>query len=240
MHTRKRYQNKTAMEQFVIREVLPYLHCDAAHSIDHFLAVRDHAILAVDQASGFLTDEQKEAVIAAAFLHDVDDYKLTKGHTPLYHDTWLEYVIEELKIPNGESITKMVELVSCSKWGDHKDDTSPDYYYIPRYCDRLEAIGEIGVKRCIEFSESRQRPFHLPETSIVTTREDLYKVATPERYDLYSRGIKRYPETILDHFYDKLLHIKLPVWMSNNQYLRTEFDKRTGYVEDWVINYWKN
>ena len=225
------------MEQFVTSNVIPFLSCDGAHGLDHFIAVRNHAILAVANRED-LTAEQKESIIVAAFLHDVDDVKLTNNKKPLYHNSWLEYTIDELQLSNKDEIIKMVDLVSCSKWGDRKDSISPDWYYIPRYCDRLEAIGKGGVARCIDFSLSRNRPMSLPETKIARSLEELAEIVTPERYDSYTIGSKGvYPVTTLDHFYDKLLHIKLPSWLEN-EYLRGEFESKRYYKEEWVIGYW--
>jgi len=45
----------------------------AGHGIDHFVAVRDHAIRAV--ACSNIEDERiKQSIILAAFLHDIDGF----------------------------------------------------------------------------------------------------------------------------------------------------------------------
>ncbi len=240
------------MEELVRNEILPFFNLtEDSHSIDHFIKVRDHAIQAVKDID--LEQWQKDAIITAAFLHDVDDVKLTgkldarkssikddlcdvklaKGISPLYHNTWCEYTLEKCNIPNGDIILKMIDLVSCSKWGDRKDETSPDWYYIPRYCDRLEGL---DVERTISYSNGLGRPMYDENTERVYKKEDIPLVATQERYELYTRGIQK-SKTAIGHFYDKLLHIRLPEWMKN-EYLEDEFKKRSLYVENWLIEYW--
>lgn len=225
------------MEDFVLTFVLPNLKADAAHSYDHFCKVRDHAREAV--AATTLEEWQKEAVVAAAFLHDIDDPKIARGIVPIGPATWASLVIDRCGLQNREAILRMIDLVSCSKWADRRDEESPDWYYIPRYCDRLEAIGEIGVERCVEYSTALSRPFHSTTTVRVVNDEDLKQAVTTERYEAYGRGVRTQPETVIDHFYDKLLHIRLPEWCIN-PYLERMFDERQHHMKEWVFSYWRN
>lgn len=42
----------------------------------------------------------------------------------------------------------MIELVSFSKNGNNIYKEDPIYFYIPRYADRIDAVGLIGLYRC--------------------------------------------------------------------------------------------
>lgn len=221
------------IEELVMLNVVPNLKSDKSHSIKHFRKVRDHAIMSVVHLD---EDEQtKEAITVAAILHDVDDEKLVINKCTT-HNSWALYVLETLAIKNKDMILKMIDLVSCSKNGDRFENGLPLYYYIPRYCDRLEAIGKNGLKRCIQYNNGSDRPMHNDNTARVYSKDELYNVATKERYDLYSRGVIK-SETVIDHLYDKLLHIRLPQWF-HNQYLEDQFNKEQNYIEDYVIDYW--
>lgn len=41
----------------------------------------------------------------------------------------------------------MISVVSFSKNGDNYDANKPKFWYYPRYCDRIEAIGIKGLVR---------------------------------------------------------------------------------------------
>ena len=222
------------MEEFVIKFVLPNLKQDSAHDVNHFRKVRDHALQAVEETQ--LEQWQKDAIVHAAFLHDLDDRKLTKGVIPVGHDSWVSFVLDRFSVPHADIIKKMIDLVSSSKWGDRRDDDSPDWYYLPRYCDRLEAIGLEGVRRVIDYSLAEGRSLHNEETERVENEEQLRRVATTERYEEYTTG-RRTSATALDHFYDKLLHTILPDWV-DNAYLAEQFATRQQETREWVYNYW--
>ena len=73
----------------------------------------------------------------------------------------------------------------------------------PRYADRLEAIGLIGVERTLEYTLKKGQPLFLEETAKGKTVDELNEIATKERYDSYvSKSV-----SMFDHFYDKLLHL---------------------------------
>lgn len=218
------------MENFVRENILGHLNLDGAHDMTHFIEVRDLAKEAV--AETLLEDWQKEAVIIAAFLHDLDDKKLQKDKK---NGKWVEFVLNSLQIPNKNIILTIIDLVSCSKWGDRVDGVSPDWYYIVRYCDRLTAIGERGLVRCLEYTLSIGNKVYVDSTPVVRTIQELEEVATKERYLAYSQGKKS--ESMIDHIYDKLLHICLPDWFSN-LFLEKKYEEEKRCIQQWVINYW--
>lgn len=82
------------MEDIVVNKVLSNLVSDDSHSLEHFISVRDHANKAVENTN--LDDSQKRIVIAAAFLHDVDDPKISKDVLPPHQDKWSKFVLKEL------------------------------------------------------------------------------------------------------------------------------------------------
>lgn len=232
--------------QIIVDEVLPKLHTDSSHSIEHFDAVTEHCRRAVTDH----TDSQKMSVILAGLLHDVDDVKLLKDHCAKTRDYSEErfvldeysnarFVLDKVGYDDTETVIKMIDLVSCSKNGDSHDESLPDWYYIPRYADRLEATGEIGIKRIITYNTGLGRPMHAEQTQRVSSVEEMSLVAVKERYDLYiQRRTDIYPLTVLDHVYDKIYHIAIPEWL-HNTYLEEEMAGRKEYIVEWVINYWK-
>ena len=233
-------------------------HNVGGHNIEHMIAVMNHAKKAVEQE--ILPQYIKEKIILAALLHDADDTKIFKhskhfnnartilkeslsedflrplmdeemdvtkfwfyydGNILLYRDFFIDDVIE------------LIELVSCSK--DGNSDPPQRWMAIPRDCDRLEAIGEIGIKRCDEYSAATNAPDFTPETHRVSTEKELWSVATPERFSKYKKSVSK-----IDHYYDKLLHIGKPECLkSQNKYILEEASRRRDIMVQYVLDFWK-
>jgi len=204
------------------------------HGIDHFVAVQDHAIRAVACLGDSIEDELKQAIVMAAFLHDIDDPKIFKDSCDNCN---ARAVMARIDPSLTETVVEMINLVSCSHNGN--DDVKYPYMAIPRDCDRLEAIGEIGIKRCREYAQHIGNPRHLDSTPRAYTVEDLELIATPERFQAYANGAKSVSE--IDHYYDKLLHIGKPECLkSNNPYILEEAARRHQVMVDYVLEYWRN
>ena len=101
----------------------------------------------------------------------------------------------------------------------------------------MEAIGQIGIDRCRDFSMSVKAMSHCDDTSKVYTMDELWAVATPERFANY-KVIKK-SRSMIDHYYDKLLHVGKPECLrSQNPYILEEAAKRNHLMAKYVIDYW--
>jgi uncharacterized protein len=209
----------------------------AGHNLDHFLAVQDHALKALNHEK--ISDRQKLQVELAALLHDADDKKLfSKSHN--YGNA--RRILDDVEIENAvefvEGIVHMIDLVSCSKNGDSfNTETDELWMLIPRDSDRLEAIGAIGIRRCYEFTLHKKAPLHLDSTIHATTSDAVMEAATPERFEAYMQGEPS--ASMIDHYYDKLLHIGQPARLrSQNPYILEEAKVRHQDMVRYVIDYW--
>eukprot|EP01013_Petalomonas_cantuscygni_P032901 TRINITY_DN59628_c0_g1_i1.p1 TRINITY_DN59628_c0_g1~~TRINITY_DN59628_c0_g1_i1.p1 ORF type:complete len:320 (+),score=22.78 TRINITY_DN59628_c0_g1_i1:53-961(+) len=190
---------------------------DAGHGVDHAIAVLAHVDAAI-KAGDPLSEKQRDAVRLAALLHDADDRKL-------FPRSREEQAALQTPYPNASAIVeafrpgdddlrslvlRMIGLVSCSGNGNDVGDTTSRESWLlwPRWADRLEAIGAIGVHRCVAYSNHRQRYFALPSTPRATSEEALREVCTPELFASYVATGRSL--STLDHFYDKLLHLSDP------------------------------
>lgn len=214
-------------------------HYIPAHGYEHFVAVKNHAVLALEHEN--LSELQKFEVEIAALLHDVDDEKIFPGNKNFENARLIlnkafvkgEKLKGEDKII--EDIITLISLVSCSKNGS--SEPPEPWMAIPRDCDRLEAIGQIGIDRCRDLCIHKGWPFHLDTTPVAITEEEVWAAATQERYDRYASGVKSV--SMLDHYYDKLLHIGKPETLkSQNKYILEEAAKRTKIMVQFVIYYW--
>ena len=229
----------------------------AGHDIEHMLSVSKHAEEALKLEN--IPQYTKLQVQLAALLHDADDKKIF-GESKNFNnarkilfdvislsDSWEFYKYEYNRIPESVIIVQeyratyikfiidMINLVSCSNNGDK--DPPISWMAIPRDCDRLEAIGEIGVQRCLEVTKHFKSPFHTSETPRVYTENELWNAATNQKFIDYSLGKRSI--RMIDHYYDKLLHIgKSKHLKSQNKYILDEANKRNKFMIDYVLNYW--
>ncbi|AGC02341.1 Metal dependent phosphohydrolase [Acanthamoeba polyphaga moumouvirus] len=218
-------------------------HDVGGHGFDHFIAVRNHALKALEFEN--ISTTKKLQVELAAFLHDVDDPKIFPTSINYQNALLvLDASFSEIKFDDLVSditfdsfkndVIQLISLVSCSKNGD--DEPPEPWMAIPRDADRLEAIGEIGITRCRDFAIHINLPFYTSETPIAKTREDVLKFATIERFNKYKSGHKSI--SMIDHYYDKLLHIgKSACLRSQNTYILGEAEKRNEIMIDFVLNF---
>ncbi len=205
------------------------------HGIDHATTVMRNAARALPEF--VLSESEKLYILLAALLHDLDDRKFVAsanfdGARKVLKALGIETLGEEI-------IITMISLVSCSKNGNTINYSIPLWMYIPRDADRLEALGYIGIKRAhdttVEFARrgKSQTQFWTEATPRCTTREELSKVASPQRMEEYKKG--GYSASLIDHFYDKLLHIHH--LSSGSTILRKEAEERREILVEFVLEF---
>lgn len=179
------------------------------HGMNHIKRVAENTGLGLCQSewSNKLSESDANSMILAAYLHEVDDRKLTK--TSDYENAREILSILNEKYPDKFDpalVIKIIDLVSCSKNGNNVPEGTPVWMLFVRAADRMEAIGKIGAKRCVEYSKRVGDPLYTPETPLSLDHEEILSFATPERFNRYVyEGGKSV--SIIDHFYDKLLHL---------------------------------
>lgn len=214
-----------------LREIMKNVNAPG-HGIDHFIAVYKRACKAATEEN--LPLKIKTQIIMAALLHDIDEKKFFPHNK---NDENARCILSKLDYTSEdiEHVIDMIRLVSCSQNGD---STPPfPYMCIPRDCDRLEAIGKDGVKRAVQFAEFLNEPFTVDSTEKAFTIDDINRIVTRERFDKYASGTKSV--SVIDHFYDKLLHIGKPEYLkSGNAYILRTAEKYHDNMVRYVLNYW--
>jgi uncharacterized protein len=198
-----------------------------SHGIDHAICVLNNAIEALQYIN--ISDNDKKLVCIAALLHDADDYKFFPNNKLEYQNlkTIMTYCKHDDKDIN--IVLRMVDLVSSSKNGDNIPSDVPEWYVIPRYADRLEAIGLIGIKRCYQYNKTINAKIFDENTPVFASKEDIIKYVNnnKKRYTSYNGT----SNSMIDHYYDKLLHItEFPI---RNKY----FDKCCEELLDIQLNF---
>jgi len=199
---------------------------DTGHGIGHALAVLDHASNALEEFD--IDENQILSVKLAALLHDADDRKFFKD-TQNARD-----LLQDFPESVRDDAMLMIDLVSCSKNGNARGDY-PLWMLIPRFADRLEALGIIGIVRCYEYSVHTGRPMFTSDTPKCFSREDIQAVATAERFNKYV--VCKESISMIDHFYDKLLHLKLQTGV---KYIDDCMETRHEQLVEFVLKFWKH
>lgn len=207
---------------------------DPCHGIEHAMIVVGHVDKALKQMASPLSANRKLAIKLAALLHDADDRKFFSTSKEL---TNAREVLAHLQLPPEmvDVILKMINLVSCSKNGNSRDGVEEEWMLYPRFADRLEALGEIGLVRCWIYTYHVSRPLFTDETPRPKSLEELRKVASPDRFAHYvTQKGKVGSSSFIDHFYDKLLHIGD---VGSNPYFVGEAKVRLKVMEEFLLKF---
>ena len=192
----------------------------ASHGLSHVLAVHRHAERALACLDPPLPDNERAEIEIAALLHDADDRKYFPADGEA-EDLESRYsnatkICHDADLPGSiclRRILRMISWVSCSENGNSVppeiSDSDAYHLLIPRWADRLEAVGAIGVVRCYRYNQEKFAPLCSPKSPRATTTEEVFRLAKPDRFDsyLHSGGSS---DDMISHYYDKLLHIARP------------------------------
>ena len=211
--------------QKIIQELYKLLEkkCNS-HGIKHALAVLQHVRLALEEEKE-MDDNLRIAIELAALLHDADDRKFFNSVDNENAKHLMRNVPGDIRIKALE----MIDLVSCSK--NKNSVVKNEYYLFPRYADRLEAIGKIGVWRCFKYCNTINTPLYTKDTKRYTNLEELKE--TKQRFGVY----KGNSDSMMDHFYDKLLH--LADFETENQYFDLEKNERMQPIINTIMLFGK-
>lgn len=127
-----------------------------SHAYPHAMAVEAHARRALACAAQHLQipPREAEAVRLAALLHDADDRKLFPASTSDCENA--RACMGGIAHPElADLVVKLIGWVSTSKNGNRTPDeaVSKPWFLWPRHADRLEAIGWVGVLRCVRLRD---------------------------------------------------------------------------------------
>eukprot|EP00929_Paragymnodinium_shiwhaense_P112904 TRINITY_DN81167_c0_g1_i1.p1 TRINITY_DN81167_c0_g1~~TRINITY_DN81167_c0_g1_i1.p1 ORF type:complete len:296 (+),score=99.92 TRINITY_DN81167_c0_g1_i1:75-962(+) len=203
---------------------------DPAHDVNHILAVTDHTRGAIKEESQ--GEKRDLEVVLAAILHEADDVKLFKSDGSENARKILNAVLGECdeKAAIVDDVINIIDLVSAKKNKHSGVPAGDEWKLLVRDADRIEAIGEIGIARCYAYNQKVGRPLFCPETARPKSEEELWKIATPERFAAYSDSV-----SMIDHYYDKLLHLQK--CGSGSKYLAGQLQKRLQVMVDYCLEF---
>ncbi|EAQ67538.1 metal-dependent phosphohydrolase [Marinomonas sp. MED121] len=178
---------------------------DLAHDYQHVLRVVNNATKLCQQE-----DAIDAVVLPAAWLHDC--LSLPKDHpqraqaSQLAADKAIAF-LTSIKYP-AEHYQAIHHAICCHSFSANIPPTTLEAKIV-QDADRLDALGAIGIARCLQVSSQLKRPLYAPEDPFCTNRE-----ADDKSYTL-------------DHFYQKLLKIKDSMHCDS---AKKEANKRSQYM----------
>lgn len=183
----------------MVRDLYERHNMCVSHGVDHSLQV----LLHTQKALECVKCPVPHLVELAALLHDVDDEKFF--NTSDYENA--RTILQNLNLGEEdiETVVRMISYVSASKNGDRIPEECIDIRWelVPRWADRIEACGMSGVRRAYQFNVGINSPLFVESTLKPKNIEDVWNIATSERYLSYRGNSK----SMIDNYYDKLLHI---------------------------------
>lgn len=208
--------------------------CDSGHNYQHSVDVSKLAIsVFVDFPE--MEEYQKLSVILACLFHETNDHKFFPPNQMISINEKITEIYPNIDPLIPDLVEEMVDGVSCSSNGDR--ELSPSWKAIPRYSDRTFATGIIGIQRAIIYASLKGRPLTTKDTPRSYTIEDVNINASPELWELYITGKIQSTSTI-DHFYQKVLHLKLPPFF-HSPILQKTFEIGRNEVVDFIIDFYK-
>ena len=147
---------------------------DASHDVQHAERVMQ---MAFEIANATYADYDATILVLAALLHDVCDHKYT-GPQSTSKPQLRNFLLEQVDAPAADSILLIIDNVSFSKQDKGLDQDLGEWLGRHLTCvrdaDRLEAIGQRGLQRCMQFTEARGG--EIPADVVQHCREKLLRL----------------------------------------------------------------
>ena len=152
-------------------------HFDSSHNDEHAWIVYQSAVVIMESIT---QDYDFPLLITSALLHDVCDHKYPESIPRSELDA---FIVKQVGEEKAKDVIFLIDNVSFSKEdkvrkGNAAAVSVPDhlklYLDVLRDADRLEAIGQIGIDRCIAYSNAIGRK--VPEEVVVHCHEKLLRL----------------------------------------------------------------
>ena len=180
-----------------------------------------HIVRVRNMACKIALEEKADAFICqlTALLHDMADEKLNDKPDEELERIHFWLLEQNLSPTDADHVIRNIRTLSFKGKGKLVPDSLEGQ--IVQDADRLDAIGAIGIARCMAYSGSKGRPIHDP---VMKPREQL----TPE---VYRNG----QDTAIMHFYEKLLKLKD---LMNTDFGRKMAEQRHQYLENFLEEFY--
>jgi len=211
---------------------------DTSHNWEHIERVHRISCWLAKQED--INDINYQRIIElASILHDVVDHKYVSDENAMKIEENIRNLLQSVHI-NDEGIEGVFYIIknlsyshelngSCYQQCGMKDERLQKCFDIVQDADRLDALGAIGIARCLTFGLSHNRILYDPNIKPL-------KNFSKEEYQDKNRH-----QTTLNHFEEKLLRLKT---LMKTKAGRKLAEKRTiimqhfvdQFVKEWHLN----
>jgi uncharacterized protein len=136
---------------FVIQHTSTF---DVSHDVNHAISVYENALDIANHDYPFI---DKNILMYACLLHDVCDHKYEHSVSKEERNEFIHKQLNNLQ--QAQCVIDVIENISYSQEVKGKRKTLPYpscvYQDIVSDADKLEAIGQVGLDRCIAFTLAR-------------------------------------------------------------------------------------
>ncbi|WP_380570654.1 HD domain-containing protein [Salinicoccus siamensis] len=185
------------------------------HDYWHVIRVYNNACMLQSEEGGDLFTIQ-----VAALFHDMIDYKMTDDEER--ESKRIKAFLEEHGVAQGtiDKIIHAMQAVSF-KGGTNPVEVESIEDAIVQDADRLDALGAIGIARTMVFGGGKNHKLHDPK---LHARENL-------TFEQYSKE----DNTIINHFYEKLLKLKD---LMHTRSAKLQAEKRHQFMERYLEQFY--
>ncbi len=205
---KKSMELREACREFVVGLIAGH---DASHDISHIDRVVSNSVRIWSLSSDELNARvDLSIVVAIASLHDCFDHKYvtTDAAVDLVKAQVRSFLHDRCGFPPSiiEMVIEVIDNMGftsevSSSLGSPLSPTTLEYLHIVQDADRLDAIGAVGVSRCLAFSGAFGRP--------IITEDRVEELSLRKLYgEGKLRPSARKGPSAIAHFYDKLLFVK--------------------------------
>ncbi len=171
-----------------------YYHIERVHKLAKFIATNE----GVD-------NENMQIIQLAAIFHDIKDWKYSGSETASTEATRKFLLSNNTSAEIIDNVCFIIENISFSKELNNKmiemnHDLRFKLLAIVQDADRLDALGAIGIARCLIYGSRKNQV--------------LYDPSIKPRYNITKDEYTKNKTTTINHFYEKLF--KLPSMMKTN------------------------
>ncbi|MFC0878097.1 HD domain-containing protein [Saccharicrinis sp. FJH2] len=164
----------------------------------------------------------KTVVLLGALLHDISDAKLNGGDEKLAGKLAGDFLARQKVDPDIiQEVLYIIEHISFRKNLNKKSELTPELAVVMD-ADRLDAIGAIGIARTFNYGGFKNRLIYDPD----------YNQPDADTYDGYTKS----EAPTIQHFYDKLLHLKD---LMNTKTGKTIAEERHRFMETYLGRFYK-
>ncbi len=208
-----------------ITELHSYIH-DQTHDIDHIIRVKNHVINALKEID--LHPNIKTCIKAAAIGHEIFDRKLI-----IYFpkDIDCDQMLEKCFNKYSFLIKTMIKLASTKDNLNYVNSDYPSYFYIPRDADRIESLGEIGIRRLLNYSIFKKQAFYNGKEPSLNSMEEIEEYIKNNEFAYLEDN-----KTMFNHIPDKLIYINV---IGDNEYINEIYKKNRLIMCEYYINFSK-